>query len=73
MRKADRLDPGECLDHIIVFGEAHLRRILKHYADYYNRTRTHLFWAKDAPAHRPVQHNGRIVVQRRGRYSALRV
>ena len=28
---------GECVDHIIVLGEAHLRRILKSYADYYNR------------------------------------
>src|SRR6185312_2532898 len=31
----------ECLDHIIVLGEAHLRRILKSYADYYNGVRTH--------------------------------
>jgi Integrase core domain len=30
----------ECLDHIIVLGEAHLRRILKSYARYYNETRT---------------------------------
>jgi integrase-like protein len=32
----------ECLDHVIVLGEAHLRRILKSYARYYNETRTHL-------------------------------
>jgi hypothetical protein len=31
----------ECLDHIIVLGEAHLRRILKSYADYHNGVRTH--------------------------------
>jgi putative transposase len=31
----------ECLDHIIVLGEVHLRRILKSYADYYNGVRTH--------------------------------
>src|SRR6202022_21443 len=31
----------ECLDHVIVFGEIHLRRILKSYADYYNSARTH--------------------------------
>jgi hypothetical protein len=31
----------ECLDHIIVLGEARLRRILKSYADYYNGVRTH--------------------------------
>jgi transposase InsO family protein len=32
----------ECLDHVLVMGEAHLRRILSHAADYYNRVRTHL-------------------------------
>jgi len=32
----------ECLDHLIIFGEAHLRRVLRAYSDYYNRTRTHL-------------------------------
>ena len=31
----------ECLDHIVVFGEAHLRRILQSYADYYNRASEH--------------------------------
>ena len=31
----------ECLDHVIVSGEAHLRRILKSYADCYNSVRTH--------------------------------
>ena len=31
----------ECLDHVIVLGEAHLRRILKSYADYYNRASEH--------------------------------
>jgi hypothetical protein len=38
----------ECVDHIIVLGEAHLRRILKSYARYYNETRTHLALDKDA-------------------------
>lgn len=33
----------ECLDHIIALGEAHLRRILRSYADYYNGVRTHRF------------------------------
>jgi hypothetical protein len=32
----------ECLDHIVVFGEAHLRRIFAAYAGYYNGFRTHL-------------------------------
>jgi Integrase core domain len=31
----------ECVDHIIVLGEMHLRRVLKSYADYYNSVRTH--------------------------------
>src|ERR1700737_3766476 len=31
----------ECLDHVIVLGEVHLRRVLKNYADYYNGARTH--------------------------------
>jgi transposase InsO family protein len=45
----------ECLDHIVVFGETHLRRILAAYAGYYNELRTHLFLNKDSPGHRPVQ------------------
>ena len=45
----------ECVDHIIVLGEAHLRRILKSYADYYNGVRTHRSLNKDAPVSRPVQ------------------
>jgi transposase InsO family protein len=48
----------ECTDHIIVLGEAHLRRILKSYARYYNETRTHLALDKDAPVSRPVERNG---------------
>ena len=39
----------ECLDHVIVLGEAHLRRILKSYARYYNGVRTHRSLNKDAP------------------------
>src|SRR6476620_3193385 len=39
----------ECVDHIIVLGEVHLRRVLQSYADYYNETRTHLALDKDAP------------------------
>jgi hypothetical protein len=38
--------------------EAHLRRILKTYARYYNETRTHLALDKDAPVSRPVQRTG---------------
>jgi transposase InsO family protein len=45
----------ECVDHIIVLGEMHLRRVLKSYADYYNCVRTHRSLNKDAPVSRLVQ------------------
>jgi putative transposase len=45
----------ECLDHVVVLGERHLRGILSTYVDYYNGTRTHLSLAKDAPEPRSVQ------------------
>ena len=51
----------ECLEHVVVLGEAHLRQVLRAYADYYNRTRTHLALAKDAPDGQPVQTTGSIV------------
>jgi len=51
---------SECLDHVIVFGEAHLRRILTAYAKYYNGTRTHLSLGKDAPFARPILWEGQI-------------
>src|SRR6202051_2311704 len=50
----------ECLDHIIVSGEAHLRRILISYAAYYNSVPTHRSLHKDAPSFRPIQHIGII-------------
>jgi transposase InsO family protein len=50
----------ECLDHIVVLGEAHLRRILRFYACYYNDIRTHRSLDKDAPVSRPVQRTGII-------------
>jgi transposase InsO family protein len=50
----------ECVDHIIILGEAHLRRILKAYARYYNEKRTHLALDKDAPVSRPVQRAGGV-------------
>jgi hypothetical protein len=46
------------MDHIIVLGEAHLLRILKSYARYYNEMRTHLALDKDAPVSRPVRRTG---------------
>jgi len=51
----------ECVDHIVVLGEAHLRRILKSYARYYNEMRTHRSLDKDAPISRPVQRVGSII------------
>ena len=45
----------ECLDHLIVFNEASLRRTLCLYIDYYHRSRTHLALDKDSPEPRAVQ------------------
>ena len=39
----------ECLDHVIVLNEQHLRRVLRTYLGYYHRTRCHLALARDAP------------------------
>jgi transposase InsO family protein len=50
----------ESLDHVIIQGEAHLRRILRSYAMYYNKIRTHRSLDKDAPTWRPVQRTGVI-------------
>jgi len=50
----------ECVDHFIVLGEAHLRRILRTYTRYYNNIRTHWSLDKDAPVSRPVQRTGII-------------
>ena len=52
-RPISRRSPGtirrDCLDHVLIFGERHLRRILTLYSLYYNETRTHLGLRKDAP------------------------
>ena len=48
----------DCLDHVIVLGNAHLRAILKSYFAYYHRARTHLSLGKDAPDPRPVHPTG---------------
>jgi transposase InsO family protein len=53
----------ECLDHMIVFGEAHLRRILGKYAAYYNGSRIHCSLDKDAPFHRAIERLGVIKSQ----------
>ena len=45
----------ECLDHVIVLSEAHLRRILASYFEYYHASRTHLSLDRNAPIEREVQ------------------
>jgi transposase InsO family protein len=51
----------DCLDHVLILGEQHLRRVLTLYSRYYNETRTHLGLSKDAPRRRAVQRSGTIV------------
>lgn len=51
----------ECIDHVVVIGEDHLRHLLLSYTSYYNETRTHLSLNKDAPISRAVATTGRIV------------
>ena len=46
---------NELLNHIIVFNEDHLRRLVREYIDYYNRDRCHLSLARDSPFGRNVQ------------------
>jgi transposase InsO family protein len=46
----------DCLDHIIVLNERHLKRILSSYFDYYHHDRTHYGLGKDTPVERLVQH-----------------
>ena len=53
----------ECLDHIVVCGEDHLRRILAAYSGYYNELRTHLSLEKDSPGDRPVQRYGQVIAR----------
>ena len=48
----------KCLDHVLILGEAHLCQILRAYADYYNRIRTHLSLEKDTPLGRPCRRLG---------------
>jgi transposase InsO family protein len=55
----------ECLNHVIVFNEAHARRILRGYLEYYHGSRTHLGLGKDAPEGRAVEPHEMGTVQRR--------
>jgi putative transposase len=47
----------DCLNHVIIINDKHLRRILKGYFRYYHESRTHLALDKDAPESRPIQPN----------------
>ena len=51
----------ECVDHVVVLGERHLRHVLLSYMEYFNEARTHLSLNKDAPIPRTVQVAGRIL------------
>lgn len=55
----------ECLDHVIVFNERHLRWTLRAYVAYYHRSRTHLALDKDTPLRRAIDAtaSGRIVAR----------
>jgi transposase InsO family protein len=55
----------ECLDHVVVFNERHLRRVLSSYVDYYHHTRTHLSLDQDCPDSRPIQPSqcGRVIAR----------
>ena len=50
----------DCLDHVLIFGERHLRWVLTSYSVYYNETRTHLGLGKDAPLGRDVERSGTV-------------
>src|SRR5258707_2193562 len=45
----------ERYDHVVVFNERHLYRVLSSYVEYYHRSRTHLSLRKDCPEPRPIE------------------
>jgi transposase InsO family protein len=51
----------DCLDHVVVLNQRHLRKMLKSYLTYYHRSRTHLALAKDAPEPRAIMKQGAII------------
>jgi putative transposase len=53
----------ECLDHIVIFNERHMRRVLSSYVNYYQRTRTHLSLDKDCPDSRSImpRRTGKVI------------
>lgn len=57
----------ECLDHMVILGERHLKRVLASYAAYYHGVRTHLSLEKDTPHGRLIQspEQGKVVELKR--------
>lgn len=55
----------ECTDHVVAINESQLQRVIREYANYYNRTRTHLSLAKRTPddVRTPSKSNGRVVAR----------
>jgi transposase InsO family protein len=53
----------DCLDHVLIFGERHLREVLTLYSLYYNETRMRLGLRKDAPLRRAVQRSGAVATE----------
>ena len=45
----------ECLDHVIVLDERHLKRILRSYLEYYHEDRTHLSLDRNSPVPRQIE------------------
>ena len=45
----------ECLNHVIVLNEEHLRRILRKYFDYYHNDRPHMSLKSNSPTERQVE------------------
>ncbi len=45
----------ECLDHVIVMNQRHLKRVLTSYFEHYHRWRVHRSLDMDSPDPRPVQ------------------
>src|ERR1035437_7867350 len=66
----------ECLDHIIIFNERHLRDVLSSYCKYHHKSRTHLSLGKDCPQPRPIQppktRSNRCLLAQRGCSASLK-
>jgi hypothetical protein len=56
----------DCLDHVLIYGERDLRRVLTLYSLYYNETRTHLGLRKDALLRRAIHRSGPSSATRKG-------